>query len=83
MTNTDSKAAINDITTVVRSSLFQPLADLIGKLLAKRELNPYPSGKSSIENGYSVVRQNEQLLRACSPILYVAECTEERVRIQA
>ncbi len=54
MTETDPKAAIGDIVTVVGSSLFQPLADLMDKLLAKQEPAPYPSGTSSLENGYSV-----------------------------
>lgn len=43
-----------DIITVVGSSLFQPLADLIDKLLAKDARAPGPSGPSSAENGYAV-----------------------------
>jgi len=43
-----------DIFTVVGSSLFQPLADLIDKLLAKEERAPGPSGPSCAENGYAV-----------------------------
>lgn len=43
-----------DIFTVVGSSLFQPLADLTDKLLAKEDRVPGPSGPSSAENGYAV-----------------------------
>lgn len=45
--------AIPDVITVVGSAYFQPIADLVDKLL-KRPLPPaFPAGSGDHENGYS------------------------------
>lgn len=50
--NTRPSAAIPDIITVVGSSYFQPIADLVESLIRRPAPDPYPTGTSSRENGY-------------------------------
>lgn len=48
-----TSTAVPDIITVVGTSYFQPVADLIDKLLSKPAPGVYAAGTSSRENGYS------------------------------
>lgn len=50
--NTRSSPAIPDLITVVGSSYFQPIADLVEILIKRPAPDPYPAGTSSRENGY-------------------------------
>lgn len=45
--------AILDQITVVGSAYFQPIADLVEKLLRRTAPEPYPAGTSLRENGYA------------------------------
>jgi hypothetical protein len=48
------KSAIPDLITVVGTSYFQPIADLVENLLREKTPAPNAAGTSSRENGYSV-----------------------------
>lgn len=53
-TKTMTTSAIRDVITVVGSAYFQPIADLIDKLLKRPQPPAFPSGSGERENGYSV-----------------------------
>lgn len=46
--------AVPDVITVVGSAYFQPIADLVDKLLKRPLPAPFPAGSGEYENGYSV-----------------------------
>jgi hypothetical protein len=50
---TMTRPAIPDVITVVASAYFQPIADLVDKLLSKPTSKEGPGGVSMHENGYS------------------------------
>lgn len=49
-----TSSAIPDVITVVGSAYFQPIADVIDKLLKRPQLPAFPAGSGDHENGYSV-----------------------------
>lgn len=53
-TKTMTSSAIPDVITVVGSAYFQPIADLIDKLLKRPQPPTFPAGSGDHENGYSV-----------------------------